>query len=60
MQKVDTVCLRHMLDAARQAVELARGRSHTDLDRDPILALAIPADIVDTTEATELWSTQKR
>lgn len=37
----DTVRLRHMLDAARQAVEFARGKSRSDLDTDSMLALSI-------------------
>ncbi|MBI4317175.1 MAG: DUF86 domain-containing protein [Chloroflexi bacterium] len=41
MQEADSVRLRHMLDAARQAVEFARSRSRADLDRDPMLALAL-------------------
>ena len=35
------VALRHMLDHAREAVELARGRSRTDLDADRLLQLAL-------------------
>ena len=31
MQKDDDVRLRHMLDAARQAVEFARGRARLDI-----------------------------
>lgn len=41
MQENDTIRLRHMLDAARQAVEFTRGRSRTDLDRDSMLVLAL-------------------
>lgn len=41
MLRDDTVRLRHMLDAARQAIEFVRGRSRADLDRDPMLALAL-------------------
>ena len=32
MQKDDTVRLRHILDAAREALAFARGRSRADLD----------------------------
>ena len=35
------VALRHMLDHAREAVELVRGRSRTDLDTDRLLQLAL-------------------
>ncbi len=41
MHKDDTVRLRHMLDAARQAVQFAQGRSRADLDRDRMLVLAL-------------------
>ncbi|MBI4319985.1 MAG: hypothetical protein HY675_15960 [Chloroflexi bacterium] len=41
MHKDDTVRLRHMLDAARQAVGFARDRGRADLDRDPMLVLAL-------------------
>ncbi len=40
-QHDDDVRLRHMLDAARQAVAFARGRQRPDLDRDVQLALAL-------------------
>jgi uncharacterized protein with HEPN domain len=35
------VALRHMLDHAREAVELARGKSRADLDADRLLQLAL-------------------
>jgi len=35
------VALRHMLDHAREAVGLSRGRSRTDLDTDRLLQLAL-------------------
>jgi uncharacterized protein with HEPN domain len=35
------VALRHMLDHAREAAEVARGRSRTDLDTDRLLQLAL-------------------
>jgi len=35
------VALRHMLDHAREAVELAQGRSRKDLDSDRLLQLAL-------------------
>lgn len=37
----DALRLRHMLDAARKAVELTRGRARADLDQDEVLALAL-------------------
>ncbi|MCK6629033.1 MAG: DUF86 domain-containing protein [Anaerolineae bacterium] len=33
--------LRHMLDHAREAFELTKGRSRADLDSDPLLNLAL-------------------
>ena len=41
MPKADRVRLRHMLDAAREAVGFARGRSRADLHLDRMLALAL-------------------
>ncbi len=37
----DIVRLRHMLDAARKAMEFAQGRSRADLDADEMLELAL-------------------
>jgi len=37
----DIVRLRHMLDAARKAMEFAQGRSRADLDADEMLGLAL-------------------
>ncbi len=37
MQKDDRVRLLHMLDAAREAVRFARGRTRHDLDKDRLL-----------------------
>ena len=37
----DTVSIRHMFDRAVEAVEMARGRSRADLDRDRQLNLAL-------------------
>jgi uncharacterized protein with HEPN domain len=37
----DLVRLRHMLDHAREAAELVRGRSRGDLDSDRVLGLAL-------------------
>lgn len=41
MSKSDEIRLRHMLDAAREAVALCAGRSRTDLLQDRVLALAL-------------------
>ena len=41
MHKDDTIRLRHMLDAARQAILFVQGRTRTDLDRDTMLMLAL-------------------
>jgi uncharacterized protein with HEPN domain len=37
----DSVALRHMLDHAREAVAMLRGRLRTDIDTDRLLQLAI-------------------
>lgn len=37
----DTVRLRHMLDSAREAVDLSQGRSRDDLDADRLYNLAM-------------------
>jgi uncharacterized protein with HEPN domain len=41
MSKDDLVRLRHMLDSAREAVDLIRGKSRFDLDNDRVLSLAL-------------------
>ena len=41
MPRDDLVCLRHMLDAAREAVSFAAGRSRADLDTDRMLVLSL-------------------
>jgi uncharacterized protein with HEPN domain len=41
MQSADRIRLRHMLDAAREAIAFARGRSRDELDRDRMLVLAL-------------------
>ena len=45
MRKDDTIRLRHMLDAAREAVTFARGRTRGDLDNDRQLVLALVKDV---------------
>jgi uncharacterized protein with HEPN domain len=37
MRKDDAIRLRHMLDAAREALGFAQGRGRPDLDRDRML-----------------------
>ncbi len=41
MPKSDLVRLRHMLDAAREAVSFAEGRRRADLDKDRMLSLSL-------------------
>jgi len=41
MQKPDAVRLRHMLEAARDAVSFARGRTRQELDQDRMFAFAL-------------------
>ena len=45
MRKDDVIRLRHMLDAAREAVGFAQGRVRTDLDGDRMLVLSLVKDI---------------
>ncbi|KAF3887923.1 MULTISPECIES: HepT-like ribonuclease domain-containing protein [Nostocales] len=41
MSKTDKVRLRHILDAANQAIAFTQGRNRADLDTDTMLALAV-------------------
>ncbi len=41
----DAIRVRHMLDAAHEAMSFAAGRSRSDLDRDRMLVLAIVKDV---------------
>ena len=45
MRRDDKIRLRHMLDAAREAVSFARGRTRGDLDTDRQLGLALVKNI---------------
>ncbi len=45
MRKDDVIRLRHMLDAAREALSFARGKTRSDLDRDRMLVLSLVKDI---------------
>jgi uncharacterized protein with HEPN domain len=41
MFRDDTIRLRHMLDAAREAIEFAQGHARSDLNSDRMLVLAL-------------------
>ena len=41
MRRDDEVRLRHMLDAAREALSFARGRTRADLNSDRMLVLSL-------------------
>ena len=41
MRRDDRLRLQHMLDAGREAVRFARGKTRGDLDRDRVLVLAL-------------------
>lgn len=56
----DGVRLRHMLDAAKQAVEFTRGRSNADLYRDAQLALALTRLVEIIGEAAKNVSAETR
>ena len=45
MRKDDLTRLQHMLDAAREAVAFARGRTRSDLNNDRQLVLALIKDV---------------
>lgn len=45
MRKDDTIRLRHMLDAAQEAMEFVQGRTRADLNDDRKLVLALVKDI---------------
>ena len=45
MRKDDEIRLLHMLDAAREAVAFARGRTRVDLENDRQLVLALVKDV---------------
>lgn len=45
MYRDDTTRLRHMLDAAREAVRFAEDRTRQDLDNDRILVLALVKEL---------------
>jgi uncharacterized protein with HEPN domain len=45
MPRDDTIRLRHMLDAAREAMEFASGRTRRDLDSNRMLVLSLVKEI---------------
>ena len=45
MRKDDLIRLRHMLDAAREAIEFAQNKCRKDLDNDRKLTLALVKDV---------------
>jgi len=60
MRKDDVIRLRHMLDAAREAMEFTRGRSREDLDGDRKLVLALVKDVEIIGEAAYQVSNEVR
>lgn len=60
MREADQIRLRHMLDAAREAVLFAEGKSREDLDGDRLLALALMKCIEIVGEAAANLSTAGR
>ncbi len=60
MREADQIRLRHMLDAAREAVLFTEGKSREDLDGDRLLALALMKCIEIVGEAAANVSTACR
>ena len=60
MREADQIRPRHMLDAAREAVLFAEGKSREDLDGDRMLALALMKCIEIVGEAAANLSTASR
>ncbi|MDR4483692.1 MAG: HepT-like ribonuclease domain-containing protein [Nitrospirales bacterium] len=60
MREDDLIRFRHMLDAAREAVEFVRGRTRFDLNRDRQLVLALVKDIEIIGEAAYQVTTDTR
>jgi len=56
----DITRLRHMLDAAKDAIEFAEGKARADLDADRKLALALRQLIADIGEAAKNVSSELR
>ncbi len=60
MRKNDVVLLRHMLDAAEEAMGFVRGRKRSDLDQDRQFVLALVKDIEIIGEAAYPTSDETR
>lgn len=60
MRKDDLIRLRHMLDAAREAVSFARNRRRGDLDKDRMLTLSIAKSIEMIGEAASKVTNESR
>ena len=60
MRKDDTIRLRHMLDAAREAMSFVRGRTRADLDTDRQLVLSLVKEIEIIGEAAYQLSEESR
>jgi len=60
MHKKDLIRLRHMLDAAEEALGFVKGRKRQDLDHDRMLVLALIKDIEIIGEAAYQLSQETR
>ena len=60
MRKDDAVRLRHMLDAAREAMGFVRGRTRADLDTDRQLVLSLVKEVEIIGEAAYQLSGETR
>ena len=60
MNESDVIRLRHMLDAAREALSFIAGRSSDDLSRDRMLVLALVKEIEIIGEAASRISDESR
>ena len=60
MNESDVIRLRHMLDAAREALSFIAGRSSEDLSRDRMLLLALVKEIEIIGEAASRISDESR
>jgi len=60
MRKDDAVRLRHMLDAAREAMSFVRGRTRADLDTDRQLVLSLVKEVEIIGEAAYQLSEETR
>ena len=56
----DNVSMRHMLDHAREAIEMAQGRTRSDLDVDRMLQLALTRLVEIVDEAAKRVSLEAR